>query len=225
MLELQIACRYISVVSVFSLFLIESLTSTVCNLACCFNFILKENLAPTIYIIWLFLAANESIMAVYWNVFSPWICDKYPLPSLCGCPIRSKQKCFWLPCLLSPGAFLSAAVLFLHRCVSRLRRIGTVWLAVWRQEAGLTAICCSDCWESDYGDSGCEDQKVCGGVYAFPCLIFICSCSRFLQVSLHAQVRACIWAQGCMFRKGFHPVILLKKSTPRAKADVEQHWQ
>lgn len=76
--------------------------------------------------IFLFLAANELTIAVYLNVFSPWICDKYPLPGLCGCPIRNKQKCFRLPCLLSPGAFLSAAMIFLHCCVSRLRWIGTV---------------------------------------------------------------------------------------------------
>ena len=61
---------------------------------------------------------NESIIAVVWNVFSLWIGDRFPSPGLCGWPIRTEQKCFWLPCLLSPCAFLSAAVLFLHRCVS-----------------------------------------------------------------------------------------------------------
>ena len=41
---------------------------------------------------------------------------------------RSASDC--LVCF-PPGGFLSAAVLFLLRCVSRLKRIGTVWLAVW----------------------------------------------------------------------------------------------
>lgn len=51
---------------------------------------------------------------------------------ICGCAIRSKKNCFWLPCFHSPGAVLSAAMLFLHRCVSRMRWIGSVWLFAWK---------------------------------------------------------------------------------------------
>lgn len=141
------------------------------------------------FFFWSFLAANESIMAVNWNVFSLWICDKYPLTGLRGCPIRNKQKCFWLPCLLSPGVFLSAAVLFLHCHVSRLRRIGPVWLAV-RRRRGRSH---SDLSQRLLG-KWVWRSKCLWGVCTFPCLICMCSHSGFLHVPLHEQFLVCTWA-------------------------------
>ena len=54
-------------------------------------------------------------------------------------------------------------------------------------EAGPIAICLSDCWESVYGDSGCEDQSVCGGV---ACI----STSDFYVLQLIAGASTCTGA-------------------------------
>lgn len=127
------------------------------------------------------------------EMFSPrGFVTNIPFPGLCGCPIRNKQKCFWLPCLLSPSAFLSAAVLFLHRCVSRLRRIGTVWLAVWRHgrrrggsHCDLSHRLLGKCvWGQRVWRSKCVWGRVC---ILVPDLFVPCLC--FSHVPLCGQVR------------------------------------
>lgn len=107
---------------------------------CSSNRFASYNLAMSQCFIWrlisIFFCNSWQPMTQSWQpieTFSPCgFLKNTALLAYVGVPLEINRSAFGCLVSVPPGAFLSAAMLFLHCCLSRLRWIGTVWLAVWR---------------------------------------------------------------------------------------------